>query len=167
MLNGQYITIFVDASYCADTGAGGWGCWVKYGEGAKLEHSARFKSSPSNALEAEMWAIANAIAFVVATLETSGKIISLSTDCQNAIHFLNDAVKRRGGKNSKYCTVAKKIHGIVPSDCRLSLKWVKAHKSVGGDNRNWVNNQVDKAARRHMKKMRKELNKTVDNLNLV
>jgi len=77
-------TILADASYCPDTGAGGWGYWIasdrgKRGGGGEL-------SRPGTSTIAEMMAVVNALHVArAAELALPGDCLLVQTDCQAAI----------------------------------------------------------------------------------
>lgn len=159
------ITIYTDASMCVDSGASAWACWIKYGEGKKIEAGNAFKEGCLNSTHAELKAIANALTIVKIKLKPENCYLVVVTDSQQAIDFIsghNPWTRIKGSKEEKQRKQAnrqvvqacvKTVKSLIPKDCELRMKKVKAHSNRDGK-RSYVNNTVDIIAKTHMRKKR-------------
>lgn len=153
----DYVTIYTDASFCPKTKTGGWACWIKHGEGQKIEYASHIPGECKSSLEAEMLGILGGIAVVRNHVEyvRGSTVLVVVTDCQDAIDFIN-GTKTNYNKNKNfdlYKTLARLIHEQRPAKTHLNMKKVKAHSDNDGV-RSWVNNRVDEEAKRVMRHYR-------------
>ena len=160
------ITIYTDASVCPKTGAGGWAAWIKTAPGETALHSGAFKTRVTNSTDAEMRAIANALAIVKKLYDTKDCIIVVVTDSQQAIGTID--IVRFGDKKplSKKTKRNRKKRGIPfkaladsivenqPPCIELRLNWVKGHNGNKDGARSYVNRLVDNASRKKMREAR-------------
>lgn len=128
-------TVLTDASFCHDTGASGWAAWVRIDEKTLVKKSGIFKESPSNCIEAELWAAYNGIHIAQ---QNGAKKILLQTDCKT---------------NIKKLLRDKKFKGI------LTCRHIKAHTNRK-EARFYCNDWCDRQAKQHMRKQRKLFNGT-------
>lgn len=149
----EFLTIYTDASICPKTKVGGWACWMKFGPRQKLTYAKPFRELVHDSTEAEMKAIANALAIAVKHFSPENCVIVITTDSQNAIGRITR--KRVKGKPHLQ-QLTEVIHSLVPPTCEIRMKKVKAH-SKGDGRRSYVNGIVDKAARREMRLHRDSL----------
>lgn len=105
--------------------------------------------------EAELMAIANGLH--MAKKITDNAMFVFVTDSFQAINFIERAridnstkLKRRG---KILFNLAKRILNDVPACCELRVNKVRAH-TKGNDKRSYVNDLVDKAARKAMREKR-------------
>ncbi len=155
------ITAYTDASHCPDTQYGGWACWVKYSKFETLQASGFFKEKTHDSTEAELKAIANALAVIAKRIRPENTIIVIVTDSEMARSYIAKS-NRTPGKNSKYraawerkAALAKAVNDLIPSGCELRVNKVKAHSKSDGK-RSYVNNLVDKAAYKKLQEARKK-----------
>jgi len=152
------ITIFSDASHAHVKPVGSYAYWIEGPYGA-VKESGAFTSPCQNATEAEIKAIANALAACLAAGWDDVQSIVVNCDSLPAMHLI-----QKGGKNKSpgahygalYCNYL--IHGLqlkygIPG---ISFRHIKAH-SGRGDPRSLRNNWCDKEAK-------KELNKALSQL---
>lgn len=163
------ITIFADASYCPETRACGWGAWAKADAwGSGVTYGGPIRSCPENAAEAEMMAMANA----VAVLHSKGLLkdvtaMMLQSDClrvlQIILQALPDALIKNHDESAEILRSRMSLSLIesiavdflrqcCPGGVRVFVRHVKGHRK--GDGRNWVNRQCDAIARKYMMERR-------------
>lgn len=166
--------IFADASLCPQTGASGWGAWVKHDGGVSQVFGGAFQNPMDSVTDAETAALASAM-FRARHWQilTSGDVVMLQSDCTNALLHIRThlrafdspapkgvAVRSKRGptKLSPVATKAIKLIEEIKTELGLTLitRHVKGHVSerVG---RSWVNDQCDRTAKRHMRTKRLEL----------
>lgn len=167
------MTLFVDASHCPTTKAGGLGAWCKkdgwdrgYAFGGTLERICR------NSTEAELLAIAQAVEF----LQNHGEFdhvtyLMIQSDCLHALHGIvkygsfdvaslkneRDASVREGVQQAspKYQDLAVRIDAATRKAQLRVVRHVKGHQE-GRSSRSWVNEQCDALAKQHMRAARAE-----------
>lgn len=126
-------TVTVDASFCPKTNCAGWACWISWG-GEPIKIQGAFRKKPTDAGQAELWAITNAVHVARRYKFT---LITVNADCQEAI--------RKAAR--EHCT-----------NKSIRFKHVKAHTRSTAGARFYTHNHCDKMARREMRKWRdKEL----------
>jgi ribonuclease HI len=162
------VTIFADASFCHKSRSGGWGAWmIRHGEPSTTaggELKGRVKSS----FLAETMAIANALHFGVArTYVRPGETVMIQSDCKAALDCILktvpssysapapggvdlDAVKRVRAELVPPLDLIAKM--AAENRIVLALRHVKGHQD--GDGRAWVNREVDRIAKLHMRRRR-------------
>lgn len=167
------LTLFADASFCAQTGAAGWGAWAKadgWPEGKTFGGQFRKRQTSNNT--AELSACANALHVVLNHEDTSGvRQILLQSDNQRALALLIGAGLAEA---SGWCPAKKKIGAgsgmtpgpdevvalgivkdVLPDKTKLHVRYVPGHRPGGG--RAWVNRACDMLAKQHMRAMRKSM----------
>lgn len=174
------ITVFADASFCPKTRASGWGAWAKRNDW----QFGRFAGGPfrrdiSDASQAELCGLASALYH----FDRSGALVDvtkvmLQCDSTHALGYIlanvvgSYAEKPKGeggvavrprihrgktGERSPLKPIEKEALAAIRKIAKgrtLSVRHVKGHRE--GDGRNWVNEQCDAEARRHMQAMRVE-----------
>lgn len=172
------MTLFVDASFCPDTGAGGWGSWAArddWNKGRLQGGPLRTKSPLLSSNAAEIAGIGLAL-WQHAKQGDLDVVTSISIQCDNtaALGFIKSKIKhariqRQKGSRAHIkpdqpirndplikdvlSTVVKLLEGK-----QVSLKHVKGH-SRGTDGRTWVNHSCDAEARKYMLELRREMKK--------
>lgn len=139
-LKGKFITVFADASYCPDTGAAGYGGWIKHGHPCqKLEFFGPITAS--NSTMAEVEAVLTTVSFIpLLGIDTNNKIVVITTDCTGAI----DIIQKQG-----------LLRNILPN-VQVKLKHVNGHRGTETP-RNAVNTKCDRLAYNSMLEERKRL----------
>lgn len=156
------ITIYTDASVCPKSKTGGWACWVKFGKFETLQASGFFKEACDDSTDAELRAIANALTVVVRRLRPTDAILVVVTDSLQAQMRIQGKIKQpnkgnhRKEKFAAFQSVVDHILALIPDGCELRVNKVKAHARHDGA-RSYVNNLVDKAARKEMRRKRNQL----------
>ncbi len=148
------VTVMVDASFCPDTGAGGYGVWIAAQRG-KRAFEGQFNTPLDNSTLAEMAAVVNALhcALKHGYIMESDTVL-LQIDCIAAIHaFENKRVVRH---NMEHEIKAKYNKFIELFKLDIKFKHVKAH-SGKLDRRSRSNNACDQRAYKQMKLMRQRL----------
>lgn len=156
MQENKYITIYTDASVCPNTESGGWAAWIKAAPGETHLASGIFKTPVKSSTDAELRAIANGLTVAKRVFDIAGKTIVVVTDSQESIDWITQktTAKQRAKKTNRiYLDLSKWVINLVPAECKLTVKKVKAHSRSDGK-RSFINNLVDKAAKRQMKKGR-------------
>lgn len=162
------ITVFVDASHCPRTRAGGWGAWAK-GDGWErgITFGGALKVTTNNSSEAEIAALAAALQ---ALSEQYGlkrfRTVMLQSDNLRALQLIymtidgcrisNHAESADIPTNKLHPTPTEKnalriIHAILQNH-QTYVRHVRGHQS--GEGRNWVNRTCDDIAKRHMRQQR-------------
>lgn len=135
---GLFITVFTDASYCPNTGAWGYGFWMKYGQPAKTVTGGGGGMTTKSSFEAELAALRHALTHLGENLEADdlkGKRLVLQSDCTGALAAIQiDLIHFR------------RNHQLAMA----YTKHVKGHQGHATP-RNSVNTTCDSIARRHMK----------------
>ena len=147
-------TIMSDASVCPNTGASGYGLWIKSDRGT-FQGGGNYKKSTTDVTEAEAKAMYNAVFIAFSQgLAKEGDTLIIQIDCKYAIDAING---RYHGGNVQIMSLAKKAKRFLDkSKCEYQLRYVKAHNPQLG-NRNYVNEICDSLAKTAMRKQRKEL----------
>lgn len=150
------ITIITDASHCPDTLAGGWACWIVC-DGQRYKHSARLKNQYVTAWHAEAAAIINSCVYLNKQALRFDNIYKLliQSDCLSALTHFEKAVK-----NDKGCKLPKdllkKWQSFYKSLPQLEFRHVEGHQCNSRGARYYVNNWVDREAKKHMRSLRQE-----------
>lgn len=167
------MTIFADASFCPKTGAAGWGAWaIRDGWGKGRLMGGPFRRTIRNSTEAEICGLASAI-HDLDRADALGEVEAFILQCDNVAApgtIFHRVPWARWAKSCDARDVAahfrkSKLQGVeaeaVDAVKNLTLgravwlRHVKGH--VSGTGRNWVNQQCDDEARRHMQAMRLEI----------
>lgn len=143
----DWATAYTDASFDSNTGEGSWGVYLRHSKAPfKVERGGRCDVRDSFA--AEMHALVVAVALAqVAWPDLKG--IGVKTDCKSLLH-----VARWDSKPHRRPDIARlqsQLQTLLDQGPYLRVRWVKAHqtnRTVQG----WVNNRVDRIAKRHRKK---------------
>ncbi len=151
------ITIFTDASHCSDTLAGGWAMWAKRASDEKIVYGNSFKNPIKDNNTAEILAVANAMIVIEKHnwfSQNDRVVIGIDSDFaikvfQNKNFLIDKSIKDA----YIYVMNLKKKYNL-----NISFRHVKGHVSLAKrNNRNHVNNTVDKIAREKMREMRIKL----------
>lgn len=146
------ITIYTDASHCQQTQKAGWACWIKFAPDGVIERSGAMKMTAPDSTAAEMMAIANALAIVKRRLAPADAVLLVNTDSMNAINRITGRTSKQAKKKCKHLqALADVINDLVPEGCELRMKHVKAHNGTKDGKRSYINNRVDKAARKALR----------------
>lgn len=149
------VTIIADASWCPDTGAGGYGFWIASQRG-KLAGEGAFKEPSKGSAIAEMMAVVNALhSAIKEQLVQKGDKILIQTDCMTAIDIFNRKIPVPVGKD-KWKIVGTFDKFIHLRELSYEFRHVKGHTN-GGNARLNCNIACDKRAKRAMRKMRTKL----------
>lgn len=147
-------TIMCDASFCPETGAGGYGFYIASNHG-KVGGGGPFKAVMKDSLLAEMAAVVNSLVEAHNRgLFEAGDHCLFQIDCVAAIDRL---------LNRHYCKSATEISlfdifhaNIQKYNVTFSFRHVKGH-SRKRDARNLANNHCDKRAKDAMRLFRQQL----------
>lgn len=149
-------TIMSDASVCPDTGAGGWGVWMKsnrghfQGGGSYKERTPIVHLAEGKALYIAVWS-----AFKYGIAERGDKVI-LQTDSMLFIKSYQDGFKHQRTKNKyrEMIGLAEKMIALIESKgCSHEIRHVEAH-SPKKASRNYINEMCDGLAKTAMKSQR-------------
>lgn len=146
------VTIFADASFCHDTKAAGWGCWIK-NDIRSVTYSGVFHVSLASSAEAELCALVNAThKAVVQGHAPAGSFLVLESDCTRALDIIRGRLAHRGSLVEK--AARRKLFELLENNrLRFKVKHVRGHQ--GGRNaRSWVNETCDRLARTAMRSAR-------------
>lgn len=148
------VTILCDASYCAETKAGGYGFWIASNLG-KTGGGGEFRKLFDNSIGAEMAAVVNTVVISVRkSYVFSGDHMLIQTDCMAAIdRFLN---RNRCGSTQEI-EAMEFFHDFIAShNLTFRFKHVKGHTGNNGA-RFRANNHCDEHAKTFMRAMRKRI----------
>lgn len=163
------VTVFADASHCPRTKSAGWGAWAK-GDGWERGQTfgGEIRSTVLNAAEAEMAAMANALARLHNRGQLQGlRRVMLQSDCLRVLQLILQAIPRAEPSNhkdgapvepQKLAMSPMERKGVeiiidVLADCEsILLRHVRGHRP--GEGRQWVNRVCDDIARKHMREQR-------------
>lgn len=175
------MTLFVDASFCDRTGAGGWGAWAirdDWGKGAFSGGSIKLTGVQlSSSTTAEIAGIALALWRLKAAGSLDGlRVIMIQCDNVAALSYIfqhvpnatvNHGPKSKENKSGHIrdkhkvkSPVVKKILQTIRETLKgitVELRHVKGHQNPGSGGRAWVNHQCDREADRWMRELRKEI----------
>lgn len=153
--NTKLVTVMTDASFCPDTGAAGWGVYIR-NQKRLFEKGGNFRENPKCSFEAELMGIAlGAIYAMKEGLGQEGYHLLIQTDCKMAIQAL-------GGQNhvfdkSSYHLVDRVRKTFRDLKTKYNITWqfrhVKAHVPERAP-RNWANDRCDQLARKFMREQR-------------
>jgi len=147
------VTIIADASYCPETGAGGYGFWIACGRG-RIGGNGEFILPVESSCAAEMQAIINALHKAIQKqLVCKSDMVLLQTDCQQAIdNFLK--FRRGTTHEQKLVKYLHKLENMNNLDIRF--RHVPGH-TRGDEPRLAANNTCDRQARAHMRAARNRI----------
>jgi ribonuclease HI len=144
-------TLLVDASWCPETGAAGYGYWIASDRG-KLGGGDSLQKKVSSSNVAEMQAIVNAIAIAIKRgFVHQGETALVQTDCQAAILGLQ-------GRRELNCeeAEAQRIFREITRGSHFVLRHVKGHTGRK-EARFSANRHCDIRAREAMRKARSKI----------
>lgn len=148
------ITIIVDASYCSDTGAAGYGYWLA-SERGKQGGGGSMKGAVSNSTAAEMLGVCNALFIGVKDgLVRAGDHVLVQTDCLAAIGGFQG---RRQMKVEQEKEAARYFHSLRNEQgFGVTFRHVKGH-TTRTEARFVTNNLCDKRAKEGMRRARAQM----------
>jgi len=145
-------TLLVDASWCPETGAAGYGYWIASDRG-KLGGGHPLKGKLESSNIAEMQAVCNAL-FVIKGIKflLPGERVLIQTDSQATIQAFTKKRDISTPSEKFACKVFRKL----AKDVEINFRHVKAHTGRG-EARFLANKHCDKHAKIAMNMARKEL----------
>jgi len=130
-LSNDFITVFSDASFCPYTGATGYACWIKYGNGKTIVASG--SGVTKNSTNAELLGLRKALnQLLLKGVETEGRILVLQCDNVSALG---------------------KVDVPDMGFSHIKRKHIKGHSSKFGT-RSYVQRLCDRLAYKEMRKQR-------------
>lgn len=150
------VTIYTDASLCSQTGAGGWGAWLRREDRRELV-GARFRGAMGTDCNvAEMAAAANGVAAAISLgMAEKGDLLVLVTDSQAVLKALFD--NPEAPQHPRYGRMVTEARRLVEANgLRARANKVKGHSRADGV-RSYINGLVDQVARKHMRAARAAL----------
>lgn len=172
----DFLTLFVDASFHPESKAAGYGAWAKRDGWPKGLFMGGELTTCRSSSDAEMCAIARAVALLRRTKALDGvKAVLIQSDCLHALETIVAAlragvshhrdgaeVKRRAARPTAVEYAALDGLRDAAGEVRLIVRHVRGHK--GGNTRETVNEICDKIARKNMAgaRQRRDLRKVVD-----
>jgi ribonuclease HI len=151
-------TVLVDASWCPDTGAAGYGYWIASDRG-KIGGGHPMKGKLSSSNIAEMQAVCSALFIVqqIGYLLPTERVL-IQTDSEAAIQAF---MKKR--EVSIDCEKhAVKVYQNLSRGIEVNFRHIKGHTSRG-EPRYLSNKHCDRQAKRAMAQARKELHEIETN----
>lgn len=173
-LEGAMVTIFADASFDERTMAAGWACWVKTNSAPSAISSGVITSPVRSSQEAELWALANALAFAHRQNALKpGALVLLQSDCIPALTRIVMQIpgtvdrpfngglivprKTKAAVTKAECAALVVIaETVLATGISLLTRHVRAHQE-NHDGRQWVNNECDRLAKLAMREWRQEI----------
>jgi ribonuclease HI len=151
------VTINTDASFNHDYKIGAYAYWIVC-DRARFKHAGVLKNCQNN-IEAEVKAIANALAKLNTLNWTDIYFVIINTDCIPAINLIKEEGKTKVTGTlealeaiNKYVTELRiKSKSQFSQKQYVDYRHVKAHNGTP-DTRSYVNNWCDKAAKQTLKK---------------
>ena len=164
-------TVIADASLCGETKLAAWGAWIKVDGKPSQVFSGQLRNRMGNSTDAEICALANALAKGVSTaLIPPGTEVMLQSDSTQALGLLkklvpNVTVRQHkdsaelatfrkpqlcGGVRAEAAGVITKL--VAEHSLALVLRHVRGH--TPGSGRQWVNRLVDAEAKKIMLRAR-------------
>lgn len=146
MSNDQlFATVISDASWCPETRAAGYACWVVC-NGDRVKDSGPIPFAPVSSNDAEIYALRRGVE--LARRQFKADALLLQSDCVGALHRFG---LYGGQKKSRYTPISRtamKEH-FLGEEFKVMCKHVKGHTS-NPDARSYVNRWCDKEAGRYM-----------------
>ena len=146
------LTINTDASFHPEQKVGGYAFYIIC-DLFKIEKAGKFKANPKSSIDAEMKCFGNTIATILAQKELPKiKKIVFNTDCLNGVA----CVTNKKNKSKDEQLIVSLINNLKSrTHCRdFEFRHVKAHNGTA-DSRSWVNDKLDKEAKKWMRKQLK------------
>lgn len=147
--NHLFATVISDASWCPDTNAAGYACWVVC-NGERVRDAGPIPFAPVSSNDAEIYALRRGVE--LARQHFKATSLLLQSDCVGALHRFG---LHGGQKKSRYNRIdhtAMKNH-FLGETFMVMCKHVKGHTS-NPDARSYVNRWCDKEAGRWMREGR-------------
>lgn len=152
-INFKCLTVYTDASYCPKTKAVGLGAWARDYTGSESWDYGVHGVDVVGSHEAEVMAAAFGFLKAVHHFDFKKGLVVLVVDCAAVgPHFMTGPVHQSPNCLKAYARVAKVMEqrGLT-----LKVNKVAAHKNPTKCRRFWVNNEVDRMARKAMETIRK------------
>ncbi|WAX22399.1 RNaseH [Pseudomonas phage MiCath] len=150
------VTIICDASWCPDTGAGGYGYWIASGRG-KRGGGGRLRNPTVGSNVAEMYAACNSlfIAWRVGLVVTGDEVL-IQTDSMATIQAFLGLRVNLLPQEEEACNQLRNLTKQIG----ITVRWrhVKGHTSTR-DARSATNRMCDKRAKEYMKMMRSQIHR--------
>jgi len=148
------VTVMSDASLCPNTGAAGWGVWIKSNRG-NFQGAGNYKKGVRCCTKAEAMALFNAVFIAFRTgLAQKGDVLILQTDNLYTVQALNSTYH---DSNRHIKEIAGKLDKMIARhESTFEARHVKAHAPHLG-RRNFVNEICDGLAKGAMRKQRTAL----------
>lgn len=145
--------LFVDASWCRDTRAGGWAAWIA-SHGATHTTGASFRTEHASSVEAETEALVNGL-WIVALRWPGADVVAWS-DCLPALRVFGGTRPPRGLSASSIAMRERAIGVAIGARLSVELRHVRAHRG-SADPYSAANSWCDAEAKRHMRHHRAAL----------
>jgi ribonuclease HI len=150
------VTVNTDASFNAEYKVGGFAFWVVYQNVRSIQHGPL--KDPKDSNDCELKAIANALYTVIKNDYKGVKYIIINTDCMAVIQAMEKGNKLVNGHSAhvirqikNYVKELRSKYEIKKQPKFVDWRHVKGH-TKGETARAWVNNYLDKASRKCMRK---------------
>lgn len=161
-------TIIADASFLSHAKSGSWGSWIKADGRPALIKGGTFLGDLTSSVEAEMRALANALALArAAGFLPDGSCVMVQSDCQAALSWALGAVPtschrplaggvtvhphmRPKAAMDKSPGLRSFVEIAAKGRLKIVLRHVPGHKP--GSGRAYVNRLVDELAKQHRRK---------------
>lgn len=144
--NRLFATVISDASWCPETRAAGYACWVVC-NGDRIRDAGPIPFAPETSNDAEIYALRRGVELARQSFKASALL--LQSDCVGALHRFG---LYGGQKKSRYTPISRtamKDH-FLGEEFKVMCKHVKGHTN-NPDARSYVNRWCDKEAGRFMK----------------
>ncbi|KVR21703.1 hypothetical protein WK13_34765 [Burkholderia ubonensis] len=150
------VTLLTDASLCHETKAAGWGYYA-ISERTRAYGGGPLNTNPAQSTEAEMQAIVNGLHCAVKRgVAEAGDSLIIQTDSVESIRAFTRSRQPVGNERA----AVEKFHVMLATyKFDVEFRHVKAHSGVK-DKRSFVNSACDRTAKRFMRKMRAERQKS-------
>jgi len=140
-------TVITDASFCPETKAAGWACWIRIdGRETPIKHYGSLKVPVSAAHEAEMLAALNGLWLAYKYGATSAL---LQTDCLAVVNAISGAQNHRKIR----ARWVEKLAACGLTQFPIRARHVKGHTRIQ-DARSYVNRWCDAHAKQSMREQR-------------
>ncbi len=154
------VTIIVDASFCNQTGAGGYGFWIA-SERGKEPGGGPLKGRISNNNAAEMMGVCNALyRSLINELVLPGDQILMQTDCVAAIQGFEGRRNLTDPQEKEALRTFRSLRS--KHDLHVYFKHVKGH-TRREEARYVTNNLCDQRAKQGMRQARLQLREGTEN----
>ena len=145
----MWVTLYTDASFCHETKAGGWATWCRHSEG-RLFFSGSGLVADAN--EAELKAILHGMENALKELRGI-EGFNIRSDSQTAVD-----IARYNGRIPRQPHLRKLRREIVElsREYRVwrQVRWTKGHTTTHNNTPGYLNDKVDKMAKRAMRQFR-------------